>query len=297
MSFLRKMFSGSVTKDDPRQFVIEAMLGAMEADGEVTTEEMEVLQKNLDEHELFKGITGDATARMIDRAADSIRDAGGGTKRAPAMAKGLLSQTHRRTAYSLACEVCVSDAELPESEITYLESLQQALQLDEADAAEIFEAARSQSGLLTLEQKTEKMRDLLPRFVDCMALMASADGEVHSEERQGIRAVLGNIPDMAVLTSDELDAAIDHAFTNVEGKDSHKEISTIADVITDGSDRYWTTVYMMIVALADGKTDWREVAFLKNVEQAFSLDDYQMDQAMETASLFPAIELGGAAPV
>ena len=33
MSFLRKMFSGSVTEDDPRQFVIEAMLGAMEERG------------------------------------------------------------------------------------------------------------------------------------------------------------------------------------------------------------------------------------------------------------------------
>ena len=39
MSFLRKMFSGKVGTDDPRRFLVEAMLGAMEADGDVTEED------------------------------------------------------------------------------------------------------------------------------------------------------------------------------------------------------------------------------------------------------------------
>jgi uncharacterized tellurite resistance protein B-like protein len=296
MSFLRKMFSGKVAEDDPRQFVIEAMLGAMEADGEVADEEMEVLQKNLEEHELFHGVTGEETARMIDRAADKIREAGGGSKRVAGIAKGLPSRGHRMTAYHMACEVCVSDSELPESEIKFLEALQKAFDISDADAQEIFEAVRADSGLMTLEEKTKKMRELMPRFVDCMALMASADGEIHEEERAGIRGVLANIPDMAVLTNDELDEAIDQSFARVEGKNVNEELASVAETISEFNDRYWTAVYMMIVALADGKTDWREVAFLKTVETSFGLDDDLMDQAMETASLFPAIELGGEAP-
>jgi hypothetical protein len=51
MSFLRKMFSGRVQTDDPRRFVVEAMLGAMEADGEVTDEEMEAFQNNLEDQQ------------------------------------------------------------------------------------------------------------------------------------------------------------------------------------------------------------------------------------------------------
>lgn len=296
MSFLRRMFSGKAKKDDPRRFLIEAMLGAMEADGEVLNEEMEVLQKNLEEHELFDGLSGEETARLVDMAADAIRDAGGGHKRVHDLAKGLPSRGHRLTAYAMACEVCVSDAELPESEIKYLEALQEALELDTDEAQELFEGARGKSGLMTLEEKTAKMRELMPRFVDCMALMAAADGEVHAEERVGIRAVLRNIPDMAVLTNDELDSAINDSLERVEGKAVDKELATIAETITNGSDRYWTTVYMMIIALADGKTDWREVAFLKTAETTFELTDHQMDRAMETARLFPAVELGGAAP-
>jgi uncharacterized tellurite resistance protein B-like protein len=296
MSFLRKMFGGGLDASDPRRFVVEAMLAAMEADGDVTAEEMEVFQKNLAEHELFADLSSEATSRLIDMAADAIREAGGGDKRIPSIAKGMPGRSHRLTAYALACEVCVSDAELPEAEIRYLERLQHGLQIDEAEAREIFEAAREQSGLRTLEEKTSKMRELMPRFVDCMALMAASDGEVHEEELAGVRAVLRNIPDMAVLTSDELEQAIAASFERVEGSDPAAQLEGIAEVIGSPNDRYWTTVYMMIIALSDGKTDWREVGFLKTVETIFGLTDAQMDQAMSTASMFPAAERGGAAP-
>jgi len=72
MSFLRKMFSGKVHTEDPRRYLVEAMLGAMEADGEVTDEEMEVLQKNLEGHDLFGGLLPEETARLIDMAADEM---------------------------------------------------------------------------------------------------------------------------------------------------------------------------------------------------------------------------------
>ena len=196
----------------------------------------------------------------------------------------------------MACEVCVADRDLAEAEIDFLDNLQHAFGLDEVEAKELFEAARKHSGLLTLEEKTAKMRALMPRFVDCMALMAAADGEVHHQERLGIRAVLRNIPDMSVLTADELDEAIEVAFERVAGKDVKTELDAIAKVIALAADRYWTVVYMMIIALADGKGDWREVAFLEATKQTFELSDYQMDVAMDTARQFPSVELGGEVP-
>lgn len=296
MSFLRKMFSGRVKTDDPRRYLIEAMLGAMEADGEVVEEEMATLQGTLEGHELFQGLTGEEVGRFVDLAADAIREAGGGAARLADIAKGLPSRSQRLTAYAMACEICVADKELAESEIDYLDELQAALGLDENEAKEVFESARLHSGLLTLDEKSEKMKGMMPRFVECMALMAAADGEVHHEERLGIRSVLRNIPDMAVLTQEELDAAIDRALDGVQGKDPAGALGTVAKVITESADRYWTTVYMMIIALADGKSDWREVKFLETIKSTFELSDYQMDVAMDTARQFPAVALGGEAP-
>jgi tellurite resistance protein len=129
-----------------------------------------------------------------------------------------------------------------------------------------------------------------------MALMAAADEEVHHEERLAMRSVLRAIPDMAVLTHAELDEAIDVAFDRIKGKSSKDELVDIAKDVAQQSDRYWVTVYVMIIALADGKQDWREVEFLANLRKTFTLTDTQMDAAMSTASQFPAVKLGGDAP-
>ena len=296
MSFLRTMFSGEITSEDPRRVILEAMLGAMEADGDVTEAEMNVLETNLEQHPLFEGLTGDERSRLVDLAADAIREGGGGRKRAEDLARGMPSRGHRLTAYAMACQVCVSDADLPEAEINYLDTLQRALGLNDDEARELFDAARQNSGLKTVEEKAQTMREMMPRFVDCMALMASADGEVHDDELEGVREVLRSIPDMQVLTRDELDEAIEVSFGRIKGKDVGEELKTIATSITNLADRYWTTVYMMIVARSDGRTDWREVRFLQQAKKEFSLSDSHMDQAMETAAMFPGVELGGPAP-
>src|SRR5439155_4663496 len=144
--------------------------------------------------------------------------------------------------------------------------------------------------------KSDRVRSMMPAFVQCMALMAAADTEIHHEERLGMRAVLRAIPDMSVLTATELDEAIDIALDRIKDKDPRAELASIAETIAQPSDRYWTAVYVMIIALADGKTDWREVAFLESLKKTFSLNDSHMDTAMRTAAQFPAVDLGGSAP-
>ena len=109
-------------------------------------------------------------------------------------------------------------------------------------------------------------------------------------------SVLKHIPDMSVLTGAEIDEAVQVALERVAGKDTAAELAEVAKAITNQADRYWTAVYVMIIALADGTTDWREVRFLETMKSTFQLSDNQMDVAMKTASQFPAVELGGTAP-
>jgi tellurite resistance protein len=296
MSFLRKMFSGKVSAEDPRRFLVEAMLGAMEADGEVTEEEVATLEGNLANHPLFEGLSKDELGRITDLATDAIRDAGGGRARVEAIAKGLPSRNQRLAAYAMASEICVADQDLAESEIEFLDKLQAALALEDGEAKELFESARKHSGLMTVEEKSDRVREMMPAFVQCMALMASADEEVHHEERLGMISVLKHIPDMSVLTGAEIDEAVQVALERVAGKDTAAELAEVAKAITNQADRYWTAVYVMIIALADGTTDWREVRFLETMKSTFQLSDNQMDVAMKTASQFPAVELGGTAP-
>jgi hypothetical protein len=101
---------------------------------------------------------------------------------------------------------------------------------------------------------------------------------------------------MGVLTREELDEAIQDSFDRVEGVDIGQALAQIAQAIRDPADRYWTTVYMMIIGRSDDRSEWRDVSCLRQAQLAFALSDSQMDRAMETASHFPAVSLGGAAP-
>ena len=196
----------------------------------------------------------------------------------------------------MSAEICVADRELAESEIAFLDDMQKTFALDDLEAKDAFESARKHSGLLTLEEKSDKVRTLMPAFVRGTALMAPADAAGADGERPATRSVLRAMPDMGGLTHPELDEAIDVAFERISGKSSKAELEAVAAEVDSQSDRYWVTVYVMIIALADGKQDWREVEFLANLKSTFKLGDSQMDAAMQTASQFPAVKLGGDAP-
>ena len=296
MSFLRKMFSGKVSTDDPRRFLVESMLGAMEADGDVTDEEMATFEGSLANHPLFEGLSSDELGRLTEIAADAIRVAGGGKERLPAIAAGLPSRSQRLAAYALAAESAspIASSRSPRSiSSTACRPRSRSTNLRPRKSSRPRASTRACS---RSRRSPTKVRHLMPAFVQCMALMAAADGEIHHEERLGMRAVLRNIPDMSVLTGAELDEAIDVALERIAGKDNKAELAAVAKEIPQPSDRYWVTVYVMIIALPTAMNDWREIEFLAAMKKTFGLNDNQMDLAMKTASQFPAVDLGGLAP-
>jgi uncharacterized tellurite resistance protein B-like protein len=288
VNLLSKMYGGSLRPKDPRRFLIEAMVGAIQADGVVAKEELEVLEANLQEHEMFAGLAPSITRVLVEMAGDSIAFAGGVLQRVPYMAKHLPSRSHRLAAYAVACEITLADGPIPaEPEQEYLDQLEFWFLLGEEESRAIFEAAKRRRGMAEVEERTRQMQGLMPFYVECMALMASADGSVSAAERQALSGVLRNIGDMAILSARELDDVIDTAFRRVEGRDGDREIVRIAGAMDTSSDRYWAAVYMMILAYADGFRDWRQVWLLGSAQEALRLSDDDMDRAWQSAKLFP----------
>jgi uncharacterized tellurite resistance protein B-like protein len=264
---------------------MEAIVGAMQADGVVTKEELEVLETSVAELEMFSSLSPEAVKALIDIGNEAVAFCGSAIRRIPYMAKGLPSRSHRLAAYGVACEIALADGESP-PEVLYLRHLKQHFLLGDEEALAIYEAAKKRRAMSEVEQRTLRMQDLMPLNIDCMAFMAAADGTVTDAERRALIGVLRNIGDMAVLSDDELQAAVNDAFRRIAGKDADREIAHIAQQMSS-SDKYWATVYMCIMALADGQRDWHNVWLLGSAQDAFKLTDRQMDQAMNSARLFP----------
>jgi uncharacterized tellurite resistance protein B-like protein len=288
VNLLSKMYGGSLKPGDPRRFLIEAIVGAIQADGVVKKEEIEVLEASLAEHEMFAGLSPQVTKALLEMAEDSMAFAGGPFKRIPYMARGLPSRSHRLAAYAVAAEIVLADGPEPDpAEATYLDLLKKWFLLGDHEAKAIFDAARRRRGMAEVEDLTLAMQQLMPFYIECMALMASADGTVTSAERNALLGVLSNVGDLAVLSEDEIQGMLDEAFRKLDGRDPDREVVRIAGAMKTASDRYWGAVYMMILAIADGQHDWRDVWLLGSAQEAFKLDDEEMDRAFASAKLFP----------
>ena len=282
------MYGGSLKPGDPRRFLIEAMVGAIQADGVVKQEELDVLEENLADHEMFSGLSKDVTRALIEMAQESIAFAGGPLRRVPYIAKGLPSRSHRMAAYAVACEIILADGPTPEAaEAAYLDVVRKWFLLGSDEGKRIFEAASKKRGMTEVEDLTRAMQALMPYNLECMALMAAADGTVTAAERNAVLGVVENVGDMAMLGDGDLGAAIDTAFRKVDGRDPDREVVRIAAAMGTPTDRYWAAVYMMIIAFADGYNDWRQVWLLGSAQEALRLDDESMDRAWASARLFP----------
>ncbi len=286
MNLLSKMYGGSLRPGDPRRYLIEAIVGAMQADGVVNKEELAVLEQNLQEHEMFSGLSAEVTRTLVEIANESIELAGGPLRRIPYLAKGLPARSHRMAAYAVASEIAMADGESPE-EREYLNQMQRAFLIDDEDAYAISQAAQRRQGVRHVEEMTRHLQGMMPFYLEAMALMASADGTVTAAERAAVRGVLKSVGDMQVLGDRELESSIEAAFRRIEGKDPDACLKNLTRALETPSDRYWAIVYMGIIALAGGYSQWRQVWLLGSGQEYFKLSDAQMDRAMETARLFP----------
>src|SRR5438445_13422749 len=96
---VRDLLGGGLRPNDPRRFLIEAMIAAMFADGIADPRETAVMTRQIGEHPLFRGLGQSAARTLVDLSNDALRFAGGAVNRAPAIAKGLPARIHRLAAY------------------------------------------------------------------------------------------------------------------------------------------------------------------------------------------------------
>lgn len=282
------MYGGTLKPGDPRRFLIEAIMGAVNADGVVKPEELAVLEISLEEHEIFCGLSKSVTKTLIEIAQESMAFAGGPMRRVPYMAKGLPSRCHRMLAYAVACEIILADDPVPAlAEKAYLDLLQESFLLADNEVEALMDSAVRKKTMHMVEDLTEAMQKLLPLYIEAMALVAQMDGTVTAKEREVFVGVLQSLGDCSAMSETELGELINAAFKTVTGKEPDNEVRRIAKLMKTPIDRYWVAVYMSILAIADGIGDWRENWLLKFAQEPLKLSVEEMDRAFSNAKLFP----------
>jgi uncharacterized tellurite resistance protein B-like protein len=283
----RDVIGGALKPADPRRFLVEAMMGAVYADGAVDARELAVLDAHVQEHDLFQGLNASASRAMIELARDAVEFAGNSLARIPAIARGLPSRIHRLTAYAMACEVVKADGAVAEAEVTYLETLRQHLRVGAEEALTMFSAIDEKRLGRHLDDRVRRIRGLAPIVAEMFALRALLAGRLDDNHKRALTEFFLAMPDLAALPAD-VERLITAAFARAKkpNLDAHAELGKLSAQVVDGVDRWWMVVYALAAEPQDFR-DWRLVMFVQQVGGVFGLGTLDMDLAAYDAQTLP----------
>jgi hypothetical protein len=286
---VKDLLGGGLRPNDPRRFLIEAMIGAMHADGVIDARETAVLERQVGQHPMFSGLGPAAAKTLVDLSNDAIRFAGNAVGRAPAIAKGLPARIHRLAAYGMAAEVAAADEQIVTGEVTFLEALRIALRISPLESEQIVIAARRGHLANYLDDRYLRVKSLIPIAAEVFALRALARGMATDDQRFRLRDFFSAIPDL-VLTRDELDSELYRAFRRPRAADAQVfgELSRVASGLPDPVDRYWMVVYTLVAELPATVPSWRVIPFIGVMQSSFQITDTDMELAAVDALTFPA---------
>jgi uncharacterized tellurite resistance protein B-like protein len=286
---VRDMMGGGLRPSDPRRFLIESMVAAMNADGSVDQRELDVLHRQLADHDLFAGLSQSAAKMLIDVATDAVKFAGNASSRVNAIAKGLPARVHRLAAYAMACQICAADSDVSQPEMTYLEALRAATRVSTVDAGQIFASARDGKGMAALDDKVLRLRSLVPVAAELFALRAVSRSCHDDDHRHELKDFFLAIPDLS-LRPDELESLLFQTFRKPRAPHAnvYTELVEVARVLPDPLDRYWMAVYVLVAEPGSQRPNWRVLPFAGLLQQVFQLPDESMDMAVVDAATFPA---------
>jgi uncharacterized tellurite resistance protein B-like protein len=283
------ILGGVMRPNDPRRFLIEAMVGAMHADGSVDPRELAAMEHQIAGHPLFQGLGANNARTLIELSTDAIQFAGSAHRRAPAIAKGLPARIHRLAAYGMAAEVAVADEVLAPGEINFLEALRIGLRISPLESQGIVNAARGGSLAAYLDDRYLRVKTLTTVACEVFALRALARAIATDDHRFKVRDFFAAIPDLA-LSRDELDSELYRAFRRPRPPDAQvfTELARVAAALPDPVDRYWMVVYALVAEIPATVPSWRVIPFIGVLQGAFQIVDTDMELAVIDALTFPA---------
>ena len=289
MPAVEELLGGGLKPSDPRRFLVEAMVGAMDADGHSDPRELAVIRERLATHPLFAEVSPQHAAMLIELSTDAIRYAGGAIARAPAIARGLPARIHRLAAYGMAAEVAAADDHLARTELDFLEALRIAARISPIEARHVVAAAREHELSAYLDVCFARLLGLATVAAEIFALRALASGIATDEHRHAVGELFLAIPDLA-MPREELGNELYRAFHRPRAPDAQVfgELERLVELLPDAVDRYWMVVYSLVAEdparLASGHAT---IPFAGVMQAAFQITDTDMELAVVDALAFP----------
>lgn len=274
---MRRLLGGNLRANDPRQFLVEVMVGAVCADGRVDRSEERALERILSEHGLFSSLPGHAVPALVTLASDAFYFAGGVEARLKRIATALPWRLHRLAAYEMAIELIAADEVIAAGEEAYLRSLRRIFQIGAGEASQLTDAARSQRGLSTLDQLRDQVHDFIDQAVLAAVAVLRQRGPFGAAEvaliERSFRAMVDFDGGLMVPRERVEQMALD--IPRAPGEAA----LALSKRIAGPTDRYWALTYAVAIdAIAGTARGWERCDLLPVLRLGFEISSRSMDR-------------------
>ncbi len=258
----------SQARRDRNAALLDAMVLAASADGQISPTELQQLLSRIIDRPEFEGVMAQELSSMVEASAKRLSQGRSLEELLHSIRDRLPNHRNRLLAFGLATAVALADRKATREELGLLKTFQASLGLSEDEVSSVFVNVESGDSLSeVLGEPLEKL------YAETMVVVSAADGKVRAEE---LSAMLENLAGDPVFKEASLEAAqgyLREAITNLSAEGLPQRLTVLAHGLSTHSQRSSAFRLAVRVAYATGKPSQSELRVLDLLQATFGLAD------------------------
>jgi tellurite resistance protein len=259
--------------------LVEVMLLAAMADGELTESAVQELLRRVLERPEFDGTHPQELSSLVEKGVTTLAASPNLEKILQRLRERLPTHQNRMLAFGLAASVALADQRATRAELGLLKTFQAALGISEEEVANIIDVVESGRSLNdVVGQPLERL------YAEVMVLVTAADGKVKAAESRALIESLASDPLFQDVSADRAQAFLSEAVEVLAEQGLPERLRVLAHGLTTHPQRIRAFRLAMRIAQSSGKASAAELRVLDMLQATFGLADDEVERLRDEVS-------------
>jgi tellurite resistance protein len=255
-------------KQNRNAALVEVMLLAASADGELNITEMRALLTRVIERPEFEGTKPAQLNALIEDSAKRLAGARQLEDVLVSLRERLPDHRNRLLAFGLATAIALSDRKATRVELGLLKTFQKSLGISEEEVTRIFDMVEQGRSISeALGEPSERL------FAETMVLVAASDGVVKKTELVAMLENMAGDPVFANVSLDEAERFLGEAVQSLSDEGMPQRLAVLAQGLTTQAQRTKAFRLALKIAKVDGEPSVQELRTLDLLQATFGIAD------------------------
>jgi tellurite resistance protein len=265
--------SEATTRADRNAALVEVMLLAAMADGELTESSIQTLLRRVLERPEFDGTHPADLSALVEQSVKRLASAPNLEKILQRLRDRLPTHQNRLLAFGLAASVALADQRATRAELGLLKTFQAALGISEDEVANVIDVLETGRSL------NEVLGEPLERlYAEVMVLVTAADGKVKPSEARALLESLASDPLFNEVSAARAQAFLTESVEALARQGLSERLRVLAHGLTTHAQRLRAFRLAMRIAQSSGRPSAAEGRVLDMLQATFGLADDEVDR-------------------